>query len=297
MIVTKFNVKLRSLFKRSARIFLALWLVALFNCLVFCSLALGQLPIYQTGARPVVAKEKSNVNDYETGKSSILMATKLLRTELKKGTTILGQIEDLVFDLETEHLAVLILEITETGKQPHWNLVPFMNGDRLVKVEWQNTPQISIRPTGLKRIQASELYRSFKEAIYWIEFAKQLDKTPREKFDDQNFQLTLLKDIVGKPIVDKFGEKVGHIEEVAIEASKGTIAYMILRSIDDRRITIPLGAFVLDEKNSRWMIDLAKDQILNFEAFDESAPPRKADSGWLEFVAVKYGRGGLQSKN
>jgi len=297
MIVIKFNVKLRSLFKRSARIFLALWLVALFNCLVFCSLALGQLPIYQTGARPVVAKEKSNVNDYETGKSSILMATKLLRTELKKGTTILGQIEDLVFDLETEHLAVLILEITETGKQPHWNLVPFMNGDRLVKVEWQNTPQISIRPTGLKRIQASELYRSFKEAIYWIEFAKQLDKTPREKFDDQNFQLTLLKDIVGKPIVDKFGEKVGHIEEVAIEASKGTIAYMILRSIDDRRITIPLGAFVLDEKNSRWMIDLAKDQILNFEAFDESAPPRKADSGWLEFVAVKYGRGGLQSKN
>ena len=297
MIVTKFNVKLRSLFKRSARIFLALWLVALFNCLVFCSLALGQLPIYQTGARPVVAKEKSNVNDYETGKSSILMATKLLRTELKKGTTILGRIEDLVFDLETEHLAVLILEIIETGKQPHWNLVPFMNGDRLVKVEWQNTPQISTRPTGLKRIQASELYRSFKEAIYWIEFAKQLDKTPREKFDDQNFQLTLLKDIVGKPIVDKFGGKVGHIEEVAIEASKGTIAYLILRSIDDERIAIPLGAFVSDENTSRWMIDLAKDQILKFEAFDESAPPRKADSGWLEFVAVKYGRGGLQSKN
>jgi len=297
MIVTKFEVKLRSFFKRSARIFLALWFVALFNCLFFCSLALGQLPIYQTGTRPVVAKEKSDVNDHETGNSSILMATKLLRTELKKGTTILGQIEDLVFDLETEHLAVLILEAIETGKQPHWKLVPFMNGDRLVTAEWQDTPQISSRPTALNRLQAGELYRSFKEAIYWIEFAKQLDKTPRQRFDDQNFQLTLLKDVVGKPIVDKFGEKCGRIEEVAIEASKGTIAYLILRSIDGKKIAIPLGAFASDDKTSRWMIDLAKDQILKFEAFDESALPRKADSGWLEFVAVKYGRGGLQSKD
>ena len=86
------------------------------------------------------------------------------------------------------------------------------------------------------------------------------------------------------------------VEDVAIRASKGTILYMVLRTIDDRRIAIPLGAFAADEKASRWMIELAKDQIIKFEAFDKLSPPSKADSGWLEFVAVKYGRGGLQSK-
>ena len=117
-----------------------------------------------------------------------------------------------------------------------------------------------------------------------------------QKFDDHDFQLNSLKGIVDKPIVDKFGEVVGRIEYVAIGAFKGTIVYMVLRTIDDRRIAIPLGAFAGNDKACRWMVELAKDQIIKFNAFDESSPPTKADSGWLEFVTVKYGRGGLQSK-
>ncbi len=191
---------------------------------------------------------------------------------------------------------VLLLETTETGKQPQWNLIPFVNGDRLIKAEWENGTQIATRPTSLNRMQANELYRSYKEAIYWIEFAMQHDKAPGQKFDDRDFQLTFFKGIVDKPVVDKFGKVVGHIEDVAISAFKGTIVYMVLRTIDDRRIAIPLGAFVGNDKDSRWMVEIAKDQIIKFKAFEESAPPTKADSGWLEFVAVKYGRGGLQSK-
>jgi len=296
MIVTKYKVNSTSLFKGSARRALALSLPALLHCLAFCSLAVGQLPIIETGGRSVGAIESADPINDKNSQRSILMATELLRTELKKGDVVVGQIADLVFDLETEHLVVLLLEVSEIGKQPYWNLIPFVNGDRLVEVEWEKTTQIAIRPASLNRMQVNELYRTFKEVIYWIEFAKQLDKTPSEKFDDHKFQLTLLKNIIGKPIVDKYGQAVGSIQEVAIAASKGTIAYMILRGIDDKRIAVPLGVFVSDDNNARWMIDLAKDQILKFEDFDQSAPPTKADSGWSEFVAVKYGRGGLQPK-
>jgi len=256
--------------------------------------AQGTLNKIQNSAQ-TTAQEKDEIINKPVARQ-ILMASKLLGTSLKKEEISLGRIEELAFDLETEHLAILLLETSETGKDPQWNLIPFVNGDRLIKFAWENKTRLAARPTGLNRMQANELYRSYKEAIYWIDFAMQSVKASGQKFDDHDFQLTLLKEIVDKPIADKSGEVVGRIEDVAINASKGTIVYMVLRTIDDRRIAVPLGAFAADGNSSRWMIELAKDQILKFKAIDDSFTPSEADAGWLEFVAVKYGRGGLQSK-
>jgi len=257
--------------------------------------ALGQRPSKEA-ERKIVSELENTENINKPVESQILMASELLRTTMKKGETSLGIIEELVFDLETEHLAIVLLESNEVGKEPQWNMIPFVNGDRLIKFAWENKTRLAVRPTTLNRLQANELYRSFKEAIYWIEYAMQHDNSSSVKFDDHDFQLTLLKNVVDKPIVDKFGEDVGHIEDVAISASRGTILYMVLRTSDDRRIAVPLAAFAADDNVSRWMIELAKDQIIKFKAFDDSSIPSKPDSGWSEFVAVKYGRGGLQSK-
>jgi len=226
----------------------------------------------------------------------IVMASKLLGTALKKEEMSLGRIEELAFDLETENLAILLLETNDTNNEPQWNLIPFVEGDRLIKFAWENKTRLAVRPTSLNREQANELYRTYKEAIYWIDFAIQVGKESGQKFDDHDFQLTLLKDIVDKPIIDKAGEAVGRIEDIAIRASKGTIPYLVLSTIDDRRIAIPLGAFKADGNSNRWMIELSKDQILKSKALDDSFTPNEADSGWLEFVSVKYGRGGLQSE-
>ena len=295
MSITMFEEQGRNLSTRSRRGEFTRLLPALMLCLVSSLPAMGQLPSNEADRRIASAQENAETINKPV-ESQILMASKLLGTALKKGEMNLGRIEELAFDLETEHLAILLLEANGTGKQPQWNLIPFVNGDRLIKFPWENSTQLAVRPTSLNRMQANELYRSYKEAIYWIEFAMQHDKASGQKFDDHDFQLTLLKGIVDKPILDKFGEVVGRIEDIAISASKGTILYMVLRTIDDRRIAIPLGAFAADDNASRWMIELAKDQIIRFKAFDESSTPTKADSGWLEFVAGKYGRGGLQSK-
>ena len=293
MSITMFEEQGRNLSTRSRRGEFARLLPALMLCLVSSLPAMGQLPSNEADRRIASAQENAETINKPV-ESQILMASKLLWTELKKGEMNLGRIEELAFDLETEHLAILLLETNGTGKLPQWNLIPFVNGDRLVKFPWENSTQLAVRPTSLNRMQANELYRSYKEAIYWIEFAMQHDKASGQKFDDQDFQLTLLKGIVDKPILDKFGEVVGRIEDIAISASKGTILYMVLRTIDDRRIAIPLGAFAADDNASRWMIELTKDQIIKFKGFDESSRPTTADSGWLEFVAVPGGKSSIK---
>lgn len=292
----RFEMQPRALFKLFVGISFATWFPAFSLCLVCCLPAVGQPPTNEVVGRPTDAQESSDSTNSNVADGLILMASKLTGTELKRGETVLGQIVDLVFDLETEHLAVFVLETTETDKQSQWNLFPFVKGDRLIKGEWESRTQIAVRPLTLNRMQANELYRTYKEAIYWFDFTKQLVKSPNKQFDDHDFNLTLLKSILEKPVVDKFGELAGHIEDVAINASNGTILYLVLQTNDRRRIAIPLGAFVEDDNDAQWMIDLAKDQIVKFEGFDQSAPPKNADSGWTEFVAVKYGRGGLQSK-
>jgi len=257
--------------------------------------AIGQLPTNDSIKIIGAAQEDVEVINKPVERQ-IVMASKLLGTALKKEEMSLGRIEELAFDLETEHLAILLLETNDTNNEPQWNLIPFVEGDRLIKFAWENKTRLAVRPTSLNREQANELYRTYKEAIYWLDFAIQVGKASGQKFDDHDFQLTLLKDIVDKPIVDKFGEAVGRIEDIAIRASKGTIPYMVLSTIDDRRIAIPLGAFTEDGDSKRWIIELSKDQILKSKALDDSFTPIEADSGWLEFVSVKYGRGGLQSK-
>jgi len=295
MIITIFEEQRRNLSARSTRGEFAALPIAFILCVLSSFPAMGQLPSNEIDRITTTAQEKAEIINKPVARQ-ILMASKLLGTSLKKEAISLGRIEELAFDLETEHLAILLLETSETGKDPQWNLIPFVIGDRLIKFAWENKTRLAARPTSLNRMQANELYRSFKEAIYWIDFAMPRGKASGQKFDDHDFQLTLLKEIVDKPIVDKFGEVVGRIEDVAINASKGTIVYMVLRTIDDRRIAVPLGAFAADGNSSRWMIELAKDQILKFKAIDDLFTPSEADAGWLEFVAVKYGRGGLQSK-
>ena len=263
--------------------------------LVWPQLAIGQQPLNKDDKLSAIAQDRVDPINKPV-ESQILMASKLIGTELNRGALIVGSISDLAFDLETEHLAVLVSEAMETGKQPEWEIIPFINGDRLIKLEWENKTRLSARPTALTRMQVNELFRAYKEAIYWIDFASHYQDSPGQKFDYHDFKLTLFKEIVDKPIADKFGEVIGNIKDVAIKASNGTILYMILRTADNRMIAIPLGAFVVDDKAFRWMIELPKDQILMYETFQEKSPPPKMDIAWQEYVANKYGRGGLQSK-
>ena len=227
--------------------------------------------------------------------NQIQMASKLLKTELTKETSNLGRIEDIAFDLETGHLAVLVAAKSEVGKEVEWTMLPFVHGDRLVKFAWEKATKLTTTPMTITRMQVNEVYRLFQQAVYWLEFATQYEAEPGHKFDDQDFKLIFFSNLKKMPVSDSQGRVIGRIDDVALKASNGTIIYMVMQTEDNRLRAIPLGAFVADEKNNRWFIELTKDQIQKFKTFEENTPPPQIETDWKEYVAVKYGRGGLQA--
>lgn len=227
--------------------------------------------------------------------NQIQMASKLLKTELTKETSNLGRVEDVAFDLETGHLAILVAAKSEAGKEAEWTMLPFVHGDRLVKFAWEKATKLSTTPMTITRMQVNEVYRLYQQAVYWIEFATHYESDPGHKFDDQNFKLIFFSNLKKMPVADSQGHVIGRIDDVALKASNGMIVYMVMQTEDNRLRAIPLGAFVADEKNNRWFIELSIDQILKFKTFEEKSPPPQIETGWKEYVAVRYGRGGLQA--
>lgn len=227
--------------------------------------------------------------------NQIQMASKLLKTELTKKGSNLGYIEDIAFDLETGHLAVLVAAKGEVGKELEWTMLPFVNGDRLVKFAWEKSTKLIATPKTITRMQVNEVYRLFQQAVYWVEFAAQYEAEPGHKFDDQNFKLIFFSSLKKMPISDSQGRVVGRISDVALKASNGTIVYMVMQSEDNGLRAIPLGAFVADTKNNRWLIELSKDQIQEFKTFEEKFAPPQVDTDWKTHVSGKNGRNGLRA--
>ena len=57
-----------------------------------------------------------------------------------------------------------------------------------------------------------------------------------------------------------------------------------------------MGAFSRIGGSRQWEIELDKEDVMKFKPFDPSAPPVEVDGGWIEYVAVRYGRDSLQTE-
>ena len=82
--------------------------------------------------------------------------------------------------------------------------------------------------------------------------------------------------------------------DLCIDSSKGDVMYCVMESKNKELRAIPLGAFVMPSTSYRWLIELPRAEILKFAPFDMAAPPSQVDHAWQEYVAVRYGRTGLQ---
>ncbi len=228
--------------------------------------------------------------------SNVEFVSKVLQTELKKDSLTIGKVEDVALDLETEHLALLVASNRLTNQSKRYALLPFIPGDKLVQYDWENKLTLQTPPLSAARAEVADLYRDYKQALYWIEFAKKKLSNTHESFDEEKFALTFYSTLKGKRVADNIGESVGKISDVAIKSSSGEVLYVVMISEDGATRAIPLGAFVNEEKKDEWLIELGKEQIFNFKPFLAKTPPIRVDRGWEEYVSVRYGRGGLQAR-
>lgn len=265
--------------------------------LVICFLASSTL--YAQTTAPSGSKVGAEIRESDLQStplpSNIEFVSKLLQTELKKDRDTLGKVEDVAFDLETEHLAILVASNGTREQSKRYALLPFIPGDRLIQFDWEKKLTLQTQPLSAARAQAAELYRDHKQAVYWIDFAKKKIADSKGAFDEQDYPLTFYSTLKQWPVVDKEGKLIGKVDDVAIKSANGEILYIVMVSNDSAKRAIPLGAFVGEDASSHWSIELDAKQILKFKPFDLKAPPIEVDRGWVEYVATRYGRGGLQT--
>jgi len=227
--------------------------------------------------------------------SNMEFVTEMLQKQLKKDREAIGKVEDVAFDLETEHLALLIASNRTSDDSKRYALVPFIPGDRLIQFDWEKKLTLQTLPPSVARAEAAELYRDYKQAVYWIDFAKKKLADSKASFDEKGFSLTFYSTLKRRSVVDSEGTPVGEVDDVAVKSSNGEILYIVMLSSNAESRAVPLGAFVSEEGSDHWSIDLTAEQILKFQPFQAKSRPIRVDRGWEEYVAVKYGRGGLQT--
>lgn len=220
----------------------------------------------------------------------VVLASQVMQRASKHG----AKCNELVLDLETAHAALLTVTCQDADKSESFEAVlPWdssLPDQALDAAFWKQLSRVP--PEGIDRDFASQVYSSAKKEIYWSDELNN-SQSP-EKFDTEKYRLSSLSEVLGQSVQDKAGEPLGEIVDLGINENTGAIVYGMLESNDGKLRAIPLAAFVAGGKSKSWTIDLDHEQVFAFEASQLDQPPQSVARGWQEYVAVKYGRKGLQ---
>lgn len=219
---------------------------------------------------------------------TIALASGLQSTQQAGNITV----SDLVLDLRNGYVAAVTAFIEKPNEEiTVRRLIPFqlLRGDILAGIE--QCPECSNEPVTRQAIE--HLFVDFNLKAYWEEAESKRAQTSLPKSEPDFMLFTKL---VGKKVLGKDNESLGTITDIAVKLDSGKIVYCVLKSNDTELRAIPLGAFSRLGEGRMWEIELTKDAVMAFKPFDPAAPPVEVDGGWIEYVAVRYGRDSLQTE-
>lgn len=232
---------------------------------------------------------------------------------------LVGVAKDLALDLETGHLALVLvklsgldeksqgylavppaaIEISEKGLQLKQNVEDsrLANARRLPESAYHRQ---------LNRGWAEQQFNLFQRQPYWVREVKVQGKDSSKQPIDNNshkkhYMLTLASKLNGIQINDKDGTSIGTVKGFAVVPGDGRIVYAAVKlSEDDAKLyPVPLGAFVVDQPEQPWSVELARETVADTPGFTADNWPDQVERGWIEYVHVRYGRaaiGGVQHK-
>jgi hypothetical protein len=90
------------------------------------------------------------------------------------------------------------------------------------------------------------------------------------------------------------GDKLGHLDDLALARQKGLIVYVVFvdeskSQASSSRYPIPLGAFVVPGGTSRWILELPEGLLASTSPMNKGEWPTSVSPAWHEYVAVRYG--------
>jgi sporulation protein YlmC with PRC-barrel domain/outer membrane murein-binding lipoprotein Lpp len=98
-------------------------------------------------------------------------------------------------------------------------------------------------------------------------------------------------DVIGLPVRNKSGDKLGTIEDIAIDASSGVIAYAALRhggflGLGEKRIAIPWRELARTADGDAIVLDVDDSTLDKAAGFDEQRWPETYDPQWRRETGV-----------
>lgn len=99
--------------------------------------------------------------------------------------------------------------------------------------------------------------------------------------------------IIGKPVQDMDGTKVGEIEDLVIDEIGGEVRYVVLpfrgiRRMSEKYFAVPWEALTLSHDRSHFVVGVKEDALEKAPRFDEEEWPNFADPAYYEPVYEFY---------
>lgn len=118
-------------------------------------------------------------------------------------------------------------------------------------------------------------------------------KSSARKPGQTSFRILKASDFMGMPVVNQSGEKLGEIQDLAIDTDQERVAYAVLSfggfmGMGDKWFAIPATALTLPADHKNFVLAMDKDRLQNAPGFAKDRWPQMGDSTWESGVHKFY---------
>lgn len=130
--------------------------------------------------------------------------------------------------------------------------------------------------------------------IGMLGFAGQVASAEDKPLSRQTFRIQKASDLIGKTVQNPQGEKLGEVQDLAIDGERGRVAYVVLSfggflGMGDKWFAIPTGALTLPQDAKHFVLAVEKDRLKSAPGFEKDRWPSMGDSAWGTGVHEFYG--------
>lgn len=109
------------------------------------------------------------------------------------------------------------------------------------------------------------------------------------------FRIQKASDLIGKPVVNPSAERLGEVQDLAIDGERGRVAYAVLSfggfmGMGEKWFAIPTGAMTLPEECKHFVLAVEKDRLKNATGFEKDHWPKMEDTTWGMGIHEFYGQ-------
>jgi sporulation protein YlmC with PRC-barrel domain len=215
--------------------------------------------------------------------SAAAKAFRLMRASQLTGKNVenaqgenLGEIKDLVIDVNNERVFYAILEF---GGFLGLGEKLFAYPVRAFNHTSANTDKLVLNVDKAKLKAAPGFARD--KWPDWLTYRKQVDQYYGDtvKLNPlSNQKLIRAKELIGKDVDDRVGKDMGEIDDLVVDMNSGKIHYAVLEfdqswNLNDKLISLPLRAFNYIADNQDLMLNLDKESIDTKRAYQKDSWP------------------------